>query len=121
MQNRGLLILLVSEPLSTDACGMKVVVLCSGGMDSVAALYWAREQETVVGALSFDYDSKHNHREIFFFPAGIDGSLWQDNSYGCNVLANTCCLSWLLGSSWSPGLHRSGADFRQKREGYANV
>ncbi|HEY3757569.1 MAG TPA: 7-cyano-7-deazaguanine synthase QueC [Opitutaceae bacterium] len=45
---------------------MKVVVLCSGGMDSVAALYWAREQETVVGALSFDYDSKHNHREIPF-------------------------------------------------------
>lgn len=45
---------------------MKVVVLCSGGMDSVAALYWARERESVVAAVSFDYDSKHNHREIPF-------------------------------------------------------
>lgn len=35
-------------------------------MDSVAALYWARERETVLGAISFDYGSKHNHREIPF-------------------------------------------------------
>jgi 7-cyano-7-deazaguanine synthase len=44
----------------------KVVVLVSGGMDSVAALYDAREQHPVAGALSFDYGSKHNHREIPF-------------------------------------------------------
>lgn len=43
---------------------MKVVVLVSGGMDSVAALYDAAEKHTVVGGLSFDYGSKHNHREI---------------------------------------------------------
>ena len=43
---------------------MKVVVLVSGGMDSVAALYQAREEHQVVGALSFNYGSKHNHREI---------------------------------------------------------
>jgi 7-cyano-7-deazaguanine synthase len=43
---------------------MKVVVLCSGGMDSVAALHWARAQHDVRAALSFDYGSKHNHREI---------------------------------------------------------
>jgi 7-cyano-7-deazaguanine synthase len=43
---------------------MKVVVLCSGGMDSVAALYWAAAQHTVTAVLSFDYGSKHNHREI---------------------------------------------------------
>lgn len=45
---------------------MKVVVLCSGGMDSVAALYWARAEHELVAAVSFDYGSKHNHREIPF-------------------------------------------------------
>lgn len=45
---------------------MKVVVLVSGGMDSVAALYHAAREHEVVGAVSFDYGSKHNHREIPF-------------------------------------------------------
>jgi len=44
----------------------KVVVLVSGGMDSVAALYEAHQRYTVVGAVSFDYGSKHNHKEIPF-------------------------------------------------------
>ncbi|HSY53699.1 MAG TPA: 7-cyano-7-deazaguanine synthase QueC [Opitutaceae bacterium] len=43
---------------------MKVVVLCSGGMDSVTALYWAHREHAVVAAVSFDYGAKHNHREI---------------------------------------------------------
>jgi 7-cyano-7-deazaguanine synthase len=45
---------------------MKVVVLCSGGMDSVTALHWARREHEVVAAVSFDYGAKHNHREIPF-------------------------------------------------------
>ena len=45
---------------------MKVVVLCSGGMDSVAALHWARREHSVAAAVSFDYGAKHNHREIPF-------------------------------------------------------
>ena len=45
---------------------MKVVVLCSGGMDSVAALYWAARAHAVVAVASFDYSSKHNHRELPF-------------------------------------------------------
>jgi len=45
---------------------IKVVVLVSGGMDSVAALYHSRDEHEVVGALSFDYGSKHNHKEIPF-------------------------------------------------------
>ena len=45
---------------------MNVVVLCSGGMDSVTALYWAAHEHTVVAAVSFDYGAKHNHREIPF-------------------------------------------------------
>lgn len=44
----------------------KVVVLVSGGMDSVAALYEAREHHHVVTALSFEYGSKHNSKEIPF-------------------------------------------------------
>ncbi|MEN9633392.1 MAG: 7-cyano-7-deazaguanine synthase QueC [Verrucomicrobiota bacterium] len=45
---------------------MKVVVLCSGGMDSVTALHWAHREHEVVAAVSFDYGAKHNHREIPF-------------------------------------------------------
>ncbi len=45
---------------------MKAVVLLSGGMDSVTALYEARQSHEVVGALSFHYGSKHNDREIPF-------------------------------------------------------
>lgn len=44
----------------------KVVVLVSGGMDSVAALYEAHQRYAVVGVVSFDYGSKHNHKEIPF-------------------------------------------------------
>lgn len=45
---------------------MNVVVLCSGGMDSVTALHWARREHAVAAALSFDYGSKHNGRELPF-------------------------------------------------------
>ena len=44
----------------------KVIVLLSGGIDSVTALYYARREYSVVSAVSFDYGSKHNHREIPF-------------------------------------------------------
>jgi 7-cyano-7-deazaguanine synthase len=43
---------------------MKTVVLVSGGMDSVVALYDAVATQEVVSGLSFDYGSKHNHCEI---------------------------------------------------------
>ena len=44
----------------------RVVVLVSGGMDSVSALYDAAVKHEVTAALSFDYGSKHNHKEIPF-------------------------------------------------------
>jgi 7-cyano-7-deazaguanine synthase len=44
----------------------KVVVLCSGGMDSVVALYLAAREYEVASVLSFHYGSKHNDREIPF-------------------------------------------------------
>jgi len=45
---------------------MNVVVLCSGGMDSVTALHWARAHHTVAAAVSFHYGAKHNDCEIPF-------------------------------------------------------
>lgn len=45
---------------------MKAVVLLSGGMDSVTALYDAAVSHEVVAAISFDYGSKHNPRELPF-------------------------------------------------------
>lgn len=44
----------------------RLVALISGGMDSVAAFYAASLEHEVVAGLSFDYGSKHNHREIPF-------------------------------------------------------
>lgn len=43
---------------------MKVVVLLSGGMDSVTALHDAVCGHEVAAALSFHYGSKHNDREL---------------------------------------------------------
>ena len=48
---------------------MKVVVLCSGGMDSVAALQWAQVNHVVAAVISFDYGAKHNPRELPFAAA----------------------------------------------------
>jgi 7-cyano-7-deazaguanine synthase len=45
---------------------MKAVVLVSGGMDSVTALHHAAREHEILAGLSFDYGSKHNHREIPF-------------------------------------------------------
>ncbi len=45
---------------------MRAIVLVSGGMDSVTALYQACREHEVIGALSFDYGAKHNHRELPF-------------------------------------------------------
>ena len=44
----------------------KTLILLSGGMDSTAALYWARREHEIAGAVSFDYGSKHNQKEIAF-------------------------------------------------------
>ncbi len=45
---------------------MDVVVLLSGGMDSVTALYHVGREHHVVAAISFHYGAKHNDREIPF-------------------------------------------------------
>lgn len=52
-----------------------VVVLVSGGIDSVTALHDAVQKWQVTGAVSFDYGSKHNSREL---PLAI----WHCNKLG---------------------------------------
>ena len=44
----------------------KVVVLLSGGMDSVSAFYDAMQNHHIVAWVSFNYGSKHNDKEIPF-------------------------------------------------------
>ena len=44
----------------------KVIILVSGGMDSVCSLYDAVEEYNVVLGISFNYGSKHNNKEIPF-------------------------------------------------------
>lgn len=44
----------------------KAVVLVSGGMDSVTALYDAARKYDVVAGVSFNYGAKHNDKEIPF-------------------------------------------------------
>ncbi len=45
---------------------MKVLVLLSGGMDSVSALHFAAKEHEVVAAACFHYGAKHNDRELLF-------------------------------------------------------
>ena len=59
---------------------MRVVVLLSGGMDSVSLLYDSIQNHEVVAAISFDYGSKHNHREIPFAP-------WNCRKHGVRLRA----------------------------------
>ncbi len=43
---------------------MKVVVLLSGGLDSVTALHKARREYEITAALSFNYGAKHHGKEL---------------------------------------------------------
>lgn len=45
---------------------MKVIILLSGGIDSTVTFYEALEKYEVMMTVSFDYGSKHNHKEIPF-------------------------------------------------------
>lgn len=79
---------------------MKVIVLCSGGMDSVTALHWAAREHTVVAGISFDYGAKHNAREIPFA---------REHCAFLNVPHETLELGF-IDRCFSSSLLRSGAD-----------
>ena len=79
---------------------MKVVVLLSGGMDSVCGPNHARAEHEVALALSFDYGSKHNAREIPF-------ARWHANEIG--VEHQVIDLGF-FNEHFSSDLLRSGGD-----------
>ncbi len=54
------------QPEANLAEDMIVIVLLSGGIDSVTALYDAHGRHHVAACLSFDYGSRHNDRELPF-------------------------------------------------------
>ncbi len=47
---------------------MKSIIVLSGGMDSVTAMFYAKKimKHDIVKTISFDYGSKHNDREYIF-------------------------------------------------------
>ena len=83
----------------SESLKKRVIVLCSGGMDSVVALHAAAREHEVVAALSFHYGSKHNDREIPFA------------AYHANLLgtANLTIPLEFMGSLFESHLLKSGA------------
>lgn len=78
----------------------RVVVLVSGGMDSVVALHWAHRERGVAGALSFRYGSKHNDREIPF-------AVWHCRELG---VAHRVVGLDFVGECFASDLLKGGAD-----------
>ena len=92
---------------------MKVLVLCSGGMDSVTALHWACRHHEVLAVLSFDYGAKHNAREIPF-AAGHARQLGLSHEVITLDFMNRCFASTLLQSGGAiPDGHYEAATMRQ--------
>jgi 7-cyano-7-deazaguanine synthase len=44
---------------------MKILIICSGGLDSVTLAYKTAKEHTLIGLISFDYGQRHN-KEIQF-------------------------------------------------------
>jgi 7-cyano-7-deazaguanine synthase len=78
----------------------KTVVLVSGGMDSVTALYRAHAESEVVAGLSFHYGSKHNDREIPL-------ARWHAENLG---LAHLTIPLAFIGEHFASDLLRSGGE-----------
>ena len=79
---------------------MKVVVLLSGGLDSVTALHDANHSHEVVAALSFDYGAKHHAKELPM-------AAWQCNLLG--IPHSIAPLGFIAGEFRSDLLSSGGA------------
>ncbi len=79
---------------------MKAVVLLSGGMDSVAALYDTHERQEVAAAVSFHYGAKHNDRELPF-------ARWHAERLG---IAHLVVPLPFIGETFTSDLLRSGGE-----------
>lgn len=78
----------------------KAIILLSGGLDSTVALYWARQHHEVVGAVSFDYGSKHNDKEIML-------AIWHCQQFG--IPHNTVSLPF-VNELFESNLLKSGGE-----------
>jgi len=97
---------LVPSPVSAEGWHhpvgktMKTVCLVSGGLDSVVALHDTARCHEVVAALSFDYGSKHNAREL---------PLAREQARGLGVRHETVELGF-IGRCFASSLLRGGGD-----------
>jgi 7-cyano-7-deazaguanine synthase len=92
---------------------MKTVVLLSGGMDSVTAFYEVTREHEVVAALSFDYGSKHNAKEIPFAKLHADRAGVTHRSIDLAFM-NECFASDLLKSGGDiPDGHYAEANMKR--------
>ncbi|MDE3084603.1 MAG: 7-cyano-7-deazaguanine synthase QueC [Verrucomicrobiota bacterium] len=92
---------------------MKVIVLCSGGMDSVTALYWAWYEHDVVAAASFNYGAKHNHREIPFAREHAAKLGVRHHVIALEFVERLFSSALLTGGSEIPEGHYEAANMRQ--------
>ena len=92
---------------------MDVVVLVSGGMDSVTALYQAAEASNVVAALSFDYGSKHNARELPFARSHCEGLGIEHHVVNLDFMAELFRSALLKGGDPIPDGHYEQASMQQ--------
>ena len=92
---------------------MRVVVLCSGGMDSVTALHWARAEHDVLAAISFDYGSKHNHRELPFAAEHCAGLGVRHEVVSLDFMARLFASNLLSGGGEIPDGHYEEASMKQ--------
>ncbi len=92
---------------------MRVVVLCSGGMDSVTALHWARAEHDVLAAISFDYGSKHNHRELPFAAEQCAGLGVRHEVVSLDFMARLFASNLLSGGGEIPDGHYEEETMKQ--------
>ena len=97
--------------MNANSVNMKVIVLVSGGMDSMAALYHACTEHAVVDTLSFDYGSKHSHCELPFACFHADGL----------GLAHSVCPPEFISDSFQSAVLPSGGEVPDSNYGEANI
>lgn len=93
--------------------GARAVVLVSGGMDSVSALYWAHGAREVVGALSFRYGARHNDREIPFAEWHCRGLGVPHRVVALDFIGECFASDLLLGGGDVPDGHYQEASMRR--------
>ena len=92
---------------------MKVVVLCSGGMDSVTALHWARREHAVAAVVSFEYGAKHNHRGIRFASEHADKFNLKHEIIPLDFVGRLFSSALLKGGETIPEGHYEADNMRQ--------